>query len=75
MLALDPSPEVSSCQEHCHKEICLPYAGNEKAAQPVSYQLFVVPSQNSMSRIARKPVFDVSDQVRHKLGCTSTEDD
>ena len=27
-----------------------------------------------MSRIARKPVFGVSDQVRHKLGCTVTED-
>ena len=28
-----------------------------------------------MRRVARKPVFGISDQVRHKLGCTATEDD
>ena len=28
-----------------------------------------------MNREARKPVFRLSDQVRHKPGCTSTEDD
>ena len=27
-----------------------------------------------MSRIVRKPVFGVSDHVRHKPGCTTTED-
>ena len=27
-----------------------------------------------MSLIVRKPVFGVSDQVRHKPGCTATED-
>ena len=27
-----------------------------------------------ISRIGRKPVFGVSDQVRHKPGCTATED-
>ena len=27
-----------------------------------------------MSYVPRKPVFGVSDQVRHKLGCTVTED-
>ena len=27
-----------------------------------------------MSHIMRKPVFGVSDQVRHKLGCTASED-
>ena len=27
-----------------------------------------------MSRIMRKPVFWVSDQIRHKPGCTATED-
>ena len=26
-----------------------------------------------MSRVARKPVFGVSSQVRHKAGCTTTE--
>ena len=28
-----------------------------------------------MSLVVRKPVFGVSDQVRHKPGCTATEDD
>ena len=28
----------------------------------------------NMSLIVRKPVFGVSDQVRHKPGCTATED-
>ena len=27
-----------------------------------------------LSLVARKPVFGVSDQVRHKLGCATTED-
>ena len=27
-----------------------------------------------MSGITRKPVFGISDQVRHILGCTATED-
>ena len=27
-----------------------------------------------MSRVTRKPVFGVSNQVRHKSGCTATED-
>ena len=31
-------------------------------------------NQPKMSRDVRKPVFGVSDQVRHKPGCTGTED-
>ena len=27
-----------------------------------------------LSLVVRKPVFGVSDQVRHKPGCTATED-
>ena len=27
-----------------------------------------------MSLVVRKPVFGVSNQIRHKLGCTTTED-
>ena len=30
---------------------------------------------HNMSRDVRKPVFGVSDQVRHKPGCAATEDD
>ena len=30
--------------------------------------------QDHMSHVVRKPVFGVSDQVRHKPGCTVTED-
>ena len=29
---------------------------------------------NDMNLVVRKPVFGVSDQVRHKPGCTATED-
>ena len=28
-----------------------------------------------MSLVVRKPVFRVSDQIRHEPGCTTTEDD
>ena len=31
-------------------------------------------SQDKMSRISRKPVFGVSDQVQHKVVCTTTKD-
>ena len=31
-------------------------------------------SGDQMSLVVRKPVFGVSDQVRHKPGCTATED-
>ena len=32
------------------------------------------PVQHNLSLVLRKPVFGVSDQVQHKLGCTTTED-
>ena len=35
----------------------------------------VIPEKCNTSRDVRKPVFWVSDQVRHKPSCTSTEDD
>ena len=31
-------------------------------------------SRDDRSRVMRKPVFGVSNQVGHKLGCTATED-
>ena len=37
-------------------------------------QLYVVLNKFEMSLPLRKPVFGVSDQVRHKPGCISTED-
>ena len=40
----------------------------EKARQNVTEK-----GKNKMSRDARKPVFGVSDQVRHKPACTSSE--
>ena len=39
---------------------------NRKASQKVRYK-------DTMS-LVRKPVFRVSDQVRHKLDCTTTQD-
>ena len=35
---------------------------------------YVDRSCNHMSLVVRKPVFEVSDQVRHQPGCTTTED-
>ena len=35
---------------------------------------FIIIVCNNMSLVVRKPVFRVFDQVRHKLGCTATED-
>ena len=40
---------------------------NRKASQKVRYE-------DTMSLVVRKPVFRVSDQVRHKPDCTATED-
>ena len=37
-------------------------------------QEFSVENHSNMSLVVRKPVFGVSDQVRHKPGCTVTED-
>ena len=34
----------------------------------------VISFQDHLSLVVRKPVFGVSDQVRHKPGCTTTED-
>ena len=33
------------------------------------------PAYHNLSLVVRKPVFGVSDQVRHKPGCTASEDD
>ena len=42
---------------------------------PVAMSLFAwITGICHMSHIITEPVFMVSDQVRHKLGCTSTED-
>ena len=32
------------------------------------------PGSDQVSRVTRKPAFGVFDQVRHKPGCTATED-
>ena len=37
------------------------------------FQVFVQFNLFDMSRVARKPIFGNSDQVRHKPGCTATE--
>ena len=34
----------------------------------------ICPDKTKMSLVVRKPVFGVSDLVRHKPGCTVTED-
>ena len=44
---------------------------------PVVYamelEMEMVAAEDKMSHIVRKPVFGVSEQVRHKPGCTTTE--
>ena len=37
-------------------------------------KLIAIITLKLMNRVTRKPVFGVSDHVRHKLGCTATED-
>ena len=41
------------------------------SADPIELQSENI--QDNMSRVARKPVFGVFDQVQHKLSCTATE--
>ena len=38
------------------------------------YSMFLTRYDSDMSLVVRKPVFGVSDQVRHKPGCTATQD-
>ena len=38
------------------------------------FYLCCLPSCSYTSLVVRKPVFGVSDQVRHKPGCTTTQD-
>ena len=40
----------------------------------ISHVLYMEDSSSKMSLVVRKSVFGVSDQVRHKPGCTTTED-
>ena len=40
----------------------------------VLYQPDKLDGKNLLSLVVRKPVFGVSDLVRHKFGCTATED-
>ena len=42
--------------------------------QPISFTALNYKSTLHMSLVVRKPVFEVSDQVPHKPGCTVTED-
>ena len=51
------------------KLMCLHRLGLVKQASNFGYGVAC-----DLSLVVRKPVFGVSDQVRHKLGCTTTED-
>ena len=48
-------------------------ASEDDQALDVS-KFIVFTHQCNMSRVTRKPVFRVSDQVGHKSGCAATED-
>ena len=43
-------------------------------ASQVVNQLITLKCHCDLSRIARKTVFGVSDQIQHKMGCTAAED-
>ena len=40
----------------------------------LSIVISAIETRDIMSLVMRKPLFGVSDQVRHKAGCTATED-
>ena len=48
------------------------FRGQDFGSDCSSSRLFLL--LDNMSLVVRKPVFWVSDQVRHKPGCTTTED-
>ena len=52
------------------------YFGNNCDTERFSTKHFYADMYNhiKMSLVVRKPVFGVFDQVRHKPGCTTTED-
>ena len=56
----------------------LDFGNNDLRYTPGQFQIFgnlvVLDMYNNMSLVLRKPVFGVSDLVRHKPGCTVTED-
>ena len=55
-----------------HKETCLCiFKWSSTQTSVLSKQGLVIPN---LSLVVRKPVFGVSDQVRHKPDCTATED-
>ena len=56
-----------------HKTLAM-QAEVEELEKSIHGKLIVVCSCLHMSLIVRKPVFGVFDQVRHKRGCTTTED-
>ena len=61
---LEP-PQGGGSNEYPHSMF---WRKNKKKIYPCKPQFYY------MSLVVRKPVFGVSDQVRHKPGCTVTED-
>ena len=47
---------------------------NEGETEMVDNPILDTGLENNMSLVLRKPVFGVSDLVRHKQGCTTTQD-
>ena len=71
---LNPKFQASSCLLWLHSPICV--APGRKPRRPFFSRRgssFFAVDVLHMS-LVRKPVFGVSDQVRHKLGCTIKED-
>ena len=63
--------EAQSPSVPCH---CRDIPCHCRDSAEVKTQQFENQSFDHLSLVVRKPVFRVSDQVRHKQGCTATED-
>ena len=59
LLELGPQHLIATCRAPDNAKVCI---------------VTFISKHSDMSCDVRKPVFGVSDQVRHKPGCTATED-
>ena len=75
MIPLLPKPEISSLWfNDCTARFESGLVGNAEDRFCCDPAHMKCENSHSMSPFMRKPVFGVSGKIRHKLGCTTTED-